>query len=803
MPFGIEVCQLPIHFIIRLHMYKLHFFFLFIASAITLHAQVAIKPMWDKWLYRHVGQDALYSSDGSRIVTYTMQGFSVWDAKNGNFLYNFTSGNHQFSWHLFADSLVVFSGSSLNLDTNSVEIWNYYEAKRLGSFPAYRTKNIILDNGGKYVAICEEDKTAFTIWDIQNNSLFQSISTNSHSVRNVSFNSDASLVGYQILDTIYVSNIKENRVVNKFSSNNWAASFLFGSKANTLAYIDEGKSKTIFSDALTRVKEGEIETTKGIFALGIPEKNNCITGKYDTVIQLWDITTGKANRTFKGLSLPISDISFNADSTLLIASDGQSVCIWDFKTAMLIKKFSFDDEINGIAPKASLFSGTNLLITFLYNQTSVFDIITGEKKLTLKGLPYAQSIRCNESNNEILIQNPVQLQKYTLNTGVLSDKVEEPDAGSDDFLGPLSNDGKYFFYVENADKVTNYTLINTATKAKLWTYSMNKSNVNFRAEFSRNNSRIAVFDKPYIIVYDTIGNIVNKIDDKYGLSNFFMDAEGNTLFVQTKNTTYLIDINDDKYINWFEGVSVSDKYLSEPLSKLITIGDNTIDIYNIYTGDLLLSLGYIGKAPAAQFHPSEDKVLMFDKGKHSIKVIDAKNGSIIFSIYDTTAVNVNYDSKGKFIYSSADGINPKIYSATNGEYLADLLGSEDGVSSLNLSDNGNYAIGIGMRSKLMVWDLRSLSPTSVQYEVTKYEHQTKDVNVMYADKQLTVQLNEITREQENYTIYNMVGDMVAEGFIPANRSEFTLGLANCSYGVYYFKTEIHGKPYTQKFIVCQ
>ncbi|MBX3080515.1 MAG: protein kinase [Anaerolineae bacterium] len=83
----------------------------------------------------------------------------------------------------------------------------------------------------------------------------------------------------------------------------------------------------------------------------VPDANGhwlAATGGDDTVITLWDATTGEALRTFKGHSGPVNSLAFSPDGKLLIStSDDTTLMLWDVLTGKDVRTFKkHTDAVN-------------------------------------------------------------------------------------------------------------------------------------------------------------------------------------------------------------------------------------------------------------------------------------------------------------------------------------------------------------------------------------------------------------------------------------------------------------------------
>lgn len=791
-------------------MLRLLLFFLVLVP--VLRAQTTIKPLWQQTHLQHVGFDAFLSADGSSIITQHGFGFSIWDAKSGIHKHNvssYSSAISRYGQYCISDSLVAFSGERSEFASyDSVEVWNYQTAKYLYSFHFTGTAYLVFDKAGKYLAVAMDKK--IEIREAQSGIIIRTLfPDDEYSPFLLSFNSDASMIMCDegvgsYWGTVRLWNMEDGVLVNKVNGQLPDSSdfpLKFSEKENILAYHNKKKKSIVFRDVYTNNQSGEIPTEGTIVALGVPKKNNCITQERDASIVLWDIQTGKSLFSFHGLNGQTSRIRFNRDTTLLIATDGQTICVCDINSGEMIKKISF--IVGEYVNNCSLLTGTDILIT-RNNRTYVLD--WSQNKVKNIFLPIdSYGATCNEIAGEVLTISSQTVVKRKLSTGELTEELKTDRIFPDEEFSGLSHSGKYVHKMEYIGDSVYFTYVNTESKINVLRISTSKT-IGFKIVTSNKYlSKIAVATGDNVIsIYDTLGTKLQSMDNGFfNISAMFFDSKGDILFTQSRDTIKIWDVNKGDVLHRFPSSRVLGSF-NEKLGKFVTASDARIYVWDVHTGALLKTIDNNRKNFYLLYHPSDDNIMVFDTEKYIGDVIDVENGKTIFTIRDTTVFFANYDPQGKFIYLNSFEKNPQLFDAKNGKYLTDLVGlNGEGVGWLNFSDGGRYVMAGVARDKFAIWDLKDIKITSAFNNDTPYGIEKNLLFFHISENELRIIINEILNHPQKFTIYNVCGEKMHSGILPSFSNEFTLPLITLRNGVYYFESIINDKRVVHQFVVLR
>ncbi|MEL6164807.1 MAG: WD40 repeat domain-containing protein [Cyanobacteria bacterium J06628_3] len=99
--------------------------------------------------------------------------------------------------------------------------------------------------------------------------------------------------------------------------------------------------EAVYGYQIKTLKHGEIISSTSFS----PDGKTIASASYDGTVKLWDSTTGKEIKTFKGTSNGINSIAFFPDGkTIITASNDGTVKLWDISTGKEIKTHKFKDS---------------------------------------------------------------------------------------------------------------------------------------------------------------------------------------------------------------------------------------------------------------------------------------------------------------------------------------------------------------------------------------------------------------------------------------------------------------------------
>ncbi|KAL7903892.1 WD40 repeat-like protein [Trichoderma velutinum] len=302
--------------------------------------------------------DSCYVASGSRDRT-----IKIWDMTTGK-EHQILQGHSDIvnSVTFSADSFYLISGS----DDETIKIWDVTTGKTQQTLKGHSGAvfSVAFSADSRYLASGSRDNT-ITIWDATTSKEQQTFRGNSGWVISVAFSAD----GRYLASGSYDSTIKiwdattgkERQTLKGHSSIVSSVAFstdgrylASGSNDNTIKIWDAatGKERQTLKGHSSIVSSVAFSMDGRYLASG-SGPNYVSFGLDDSIIQIWDVMTGKERQTLTGHSNWVRSVAFSADGSYLASgSEDKTIRIWDttkgkelqtLKVDTAIYTISFDD----------------------------------------------------------------------------------------------------------------------------------------------------------------------------------------------------------------------------------------------------------------------------------------------------------------------------------------------------------------------------------------------------------------------------------------------------------------------------
>jgi WD40 repeat protein/energy-coupling factor transporter ATP-binding protein EcfA2 len=335
-------------------------------------------------------KSAAYSPDGTQIVTASAdKAARVWDAKTGQMI--FALSGHE-DWVLSA----AYSPDGTRIITASQDktarVWDAKTGQiifTLSGHKDYVRSAVYSPNGLQIVTAsggwggASKDNTA-RIWDAQTGLVIRILRGHEDILISATYSSDGTRIVTSSRDkNVYVWDAQTGQTIFTIS----------GKHKNTVnsAYYNLNGTR-IITASLDTAYVWDAQTGQIIFILRghknlvksasySPNGMWIVTASEDSTVRIWDALTGQAIRTLRGHKNLIWSAAYSPDNSQIVtASEDSTVRIWDALTGQVIHTLEHDREVLSAA-----YSPNGMrIITASWDKTArVWDVQTGQLILTL------------------------------------------------------------------------------------------------------------------------------------------------------------------------------------------------------------------------------------------------------------------------------------------------------------------------------------------------------------------------------------------------------------------------------------
>lgn len=332
-----------------------------------------------------------YSPDKTRIVTGSEDKTAkVWDAQSGKELFTL-KGHENF---VFA---VAFSPNSKYIVTGSrdktAKVWNALNGRKLLTFKMHKdiVNSAAFSPDGKLIVTGSGDKTA-KVWDAQTGKVLLTLEAHTSGVIDAAFSPDGK----------HIVTGSEDQ-----SAKVWDAQT--GKESLTLKGHSDMITSVAFSPEGKRIVTGSRDTTAKVWdsATGqekltlkghifwitsvafSPDSKRIVTGSHDATARVWDAQTGQETYILKGHTTFVHSVTFSSDGKRIVTGSHDATAkVWeaqeDRETRTLkdhpywVTSVAFSPDSKSIVTVSG-----NLTLTSRGNTVKVWDVATGEERLTL------------------------------------------------------------------------------------------------------------------------------------------------------------------------------------------------------------------------------------------------------------------------------------------------------------------------------------------------------------------------------------------------------------------------------------
>lgn len=401
-----------------------------------------------------------------------------------------------------------------------------------------------------------------------------------------------------------------------------------------------------------------------------PDERTIISGDDNSIIKMWEVSSGKEIRTFKGHGAEILCLSISPDGrTFISGSADKTIILWDIQSGKELLTYYDDYAIN-----------------------------------ILHFLPDGKSFISNNRSNDI--------RKWDMATGLELPGGQMGDMvigrGDNLFLSP---DGKYFI----RNDFEGISLIDLETgKLKQRFVGKNISAIN-TVSISKDGKSLLASNDSIIRLWDleTGKELRTFVGNIRWIESLSFSPDGKTFITGRGQNVAQWDIQTGQIVSSFDFPDkwvTKFKYLSDGKSFISDNYDGTMDIRDITNGDVLKSFKGVSQF-AFNFDVSKDGKNILVGSYSDIKLVNITTKIDLRNFpghrYGTFKVNFSPDNRS-FISAGADSIF-RLWNIESGKITRSFIDNTFQVAGSCFSPDGKTLLttGLGWSSACILWDIES------------------------------------------------------------------------------------------------
>jgi WD40 repeat protein/serine/threonine protein kinase len=427
-------------------------------------------------------------------------------------------------------------------------------------------------------------------------------------------------------------------------------------------------SQAAYAPGTRRVLTGH---TAGITSVEFSHDGKiAISGSRDNLVMLWDLTTGKAIRTFEGHTDDIKEVAFSPDEkTIVSASVDKTLILWDVATGQKLRTFTgHDDEVKGVAFSPD---GKTILSGSADTTLILWDVAT------------AQPIR-----------------RFVGQTQQVNHVVFSPD-------------GKTAL---SSSEDTDLILWDVATAKPIRTFKGHTAEVTSVAFSPDGKTALSgSYDKTMILWDVATGQAIHTFT---GHTNNVLDvaySPDGTLALSgsSDNLMGLWDLRAQKLVQFFTGHTGWVKAVAfSPDGQHALSGayDNTMRLWDLTNGAQLRAFAGAGGQAVLS---ASGQALLTTGPNNAVLLWDLERGQVRTPLLghngDVNAVAISPDGhralSGTKLFNNGASTELILWDLDSGTYLRSLVGHTDDVDSIAFSPDGTKALSGAEDNTMILWDL--------------------------------------------------------------------------------------------------
>jgi ankyrin repeat protein/WD40 repeat protein len=448
-----------------------------------------------------------------------------------------------------------------------------------------------------------------------------------------------------------------------------------------------------------------------------------ISGSSDKTIKLWDFSSRKEIRTFKGHFAPVKAVSFSADGKKLFSfSEDFTIRTWHIASGKEIKK-----NRTPIAFNNATFSknGHFAILSNSKNEISLWDVPNSRSIVSLIGSApvgfgsdssfYFISEYWKKSNKIGKIDSSIVrgVFKYSISKRIITDTMDYKA----NYIVNIDDKEKFVFLSKDSIHFIDILSGNETTipfKKSITSISFSPNDFYFLTSNQNSIELNEIKTGKTVYTFKGLTSIINSVSFS-PLSSNISDSSSSFIF-GTPNQIKIWDLKLGKPVKSFSDGCNTVKYCPDGNHFLSGNYDGTIHMVDIKSDSIKgVFKGHKNRITTISFNPDGKQYISASASAYDVRLWDIESGNEIKDFPGNKISkgrsefnhSISFSPDKKYLLAGSSDKTIELIDFVSFSEIKNFIGHRDAINSIDFSPNGNSFASGSSDNTIKLWDINS------------------------------------------------------------------------------------------------